>query len=103
MATVILALISMLLIVLGGLLDGLTASNTGALRAQRGELIVYSSDAEDSLVRSRITPAVRVQVQRAAGAASPTTPTASRQSSTVTSPTRARDPSRAWMWPVLAL
>jgi putative ABC transport system permease protein len=66
-ATAILALISMLLIVLGGLLDGLTASSTGALRAQRGQLIVYSSDAEDSLVRSRITPEVRRQVERVAG------------------------------------
>ena len=67
-ATVILTLISLLLIVLGGLADGLTASNTGALRAQRGELIVYSSDAEDSLVRSRITPPVRREVERVAGA-----------------------------------
>lgn len=67
-ATAILALISMLLIVLGGLLDGLTASSTGALRAQRGQLIVYSSDAENSLVRSRITPDVRLEVERVAGA-----------------------------------
>lgn len=67
-ATAILALISMLLIVLGGLLDGLTASNTGAMRAQRGQLIVYSSDAENSLVRSRITPRVRLEVERVAGA-----------------------------------
>jgi hemin transport system permease protein len=67
-ATAILALISMLLIVLGGLLDGLTASSTGALRAQRSQLIVYSSDAEDSLVRSRITPDVRLEVERVAGA-----------------------------------
>jgi len=66
-ATAILALISILLIVLGGLLDGLTASNTGALRAQRGELIVYSADAEDSLVRSRITARTRQAVERVAG------------------------------------
>jgi len=67
-ATAILALISLLLIVLGGLMDGLTASSTDALRAQRGELIVYSSDAENSLVRSRITPGVRLEVERVAGA-----------------------------------
>jgi putative ABC transport system permease protein len=66
-ATAILALIAMLLIVLGGLLDGLTASSTGALRAQRGQLIVYSADAEDSLVRSRITSVIRRQVESVAG------------------------------------
>jgi putative ABC transport system permease protein len=66
-ATAILALIAMLLIVLGGLLDGLTASSTGALRAQRGQLIVYSADAEDSLVRSRITSVMRREVERVAG------------------------------------
>ncbi len=69
-ATAILALISLLLIVLGGLMDGLTASSTDALRSQRGDLIVYSSDAEDSLVRSRITPEVRAKVERVAGARS---------------------------------
>jgi hemin transport system permease protein len=58
-ATAILALIALLLMVLGGLLDGLVAGSTGALRAQRGQLIVYSSSAQESLVRSRITPAVR--------------------------------------------
>lgn len=66
-ATAILALISMLLIVLGGLLDGLTASGTGALTVQRGQLIVYSSDAESSLVRSRITPSLRSEVERVSG------------------------------------
>ena len=34
-ATAILALIALLLMVLGGLLDGLVAGSTGALRAQR--------------------------------------------------------------------
>ena len=66
-ATTILALISLLLIVLGGLLDGLTASNTGAFRVQRGQLIVYSADAEDSLVRSRVTPPIRGDVETVSG------------------------------------
>ena len=66
-ATAILALISLLLIVLGGLLDGLTASNTGAYRVQRAQLIVYSSGAGDSLVRSRITPDIRGSVETVAG------------------------------------
>jgi putative ABC transport system permease protein len=68
-ATGILTLIALLLMFLGGLLDGLTGGSTGALRAQQGELIVYSSNAQDSLVRSRITPQVRDTVQQAAGGA----------------------------------
>ena len=66
-ATAILALIALLLMVLGGLLDGLVAGSTGALRAQRGQLIVYSSSAQESLVRSRITPAVRRVVEDTIG------------------------------------
>jgi len=66
-ATAILTLIASLLMLLGGLLDGLTAGSTGAYRAQRGSLIVYSATAQDSLVRSRITPAARRAVERAAG------------------------------------
>jgi putative ABC transport system permease protein len=68
-ATAILTLIALLLMFLGGLLDGLTAGSTGALRAQRGELIVYSADSQDSLVRSRITPAVRVAGEEVVGPA----------------------------------
>ena len=66
-ATAILALLALLLMVLGGLLDGLVAGSTGALRAQRGTLIVYSADARESLVRSRVTPSMRAQVETIAG------------------------------------
>ena len=66
-ATAILALIALLLMVLGGLLDGLVAGSTGALRAQRGQLIVYSSTSQESLVRSHITPPVRKEVEGVAG------------------------------------
>lgn len=66
-ATAILTLIAILLMFLGGLLDGLTAGNTGALRAQRADLVVYSSASQDSLVRSRIDPALRAQVARTPG------------------------------------
>lgn len=66
-ATAILALIALLLMVLGGLLDGLVAGSTGALRAQRGQLIVYSSTSQESLVRSHITPPVRREVERVVG------------------------------------
>jgi putative ABC transport system permease protein len=66
-ATAILTLIAILLMFLGGLLDGLTKGNTGALRAQRADLMVFSATARDSLVRSRIDPAVRARVERAPG------------------------------------
>ena len=66
-ATAILALIALLLMVLGGLLDGLVAGSTGALRAQRGQLIVYSSTSQESLVRSHITPPVRKVVEGVSG------------------------------------
>lgn len=62
-ATAILTLIALLLMFLGGLLDGLLASSTGAYRAQQGDLIVYSDTARNSLVRSRIEPDVREQVE----------------------------------------
>lgn len=61
-ATVILTLIAILLMFLGGLLDGLVAGSTGALRQQQADVIVYAADAEASLVRSRIGPEVRESV-----------------------------------------
>lgn len=66
-ATVILTLIAILLMFLGGLLDGLVSASTGAFRAQQGDLIVYSSTSRDSLVRSRIEPDVRAEVEAADG------------------------------------
>jgi putative ABC transport system permease protein len=68
-ATVILTLIALLLMFLGGLLDGLLGSATGAYRAQRGDLVVYSADARHSLVRSRITGDQRLQVGKVDGVA----------------------------------
>lgn len=66
-ATAILTLIAILLMFLGGLLDGLTAGNTGAIRAQQADLIVYSATSQDSLVRSRIEPEQRRQVETVEG------------------------------------
>lgn len=68
-ATVILTLIALLLMFLGGLIDGLLGSSTGAYRAQRAELIAYSPSARESLVRSRITPEVRAEVESTPGVA----------------------------------
>lgn len=68
-AAVILTLIAILVMFLGGLLDGLTGSSTGALRAQNAELIVFSSTARDSIVRSRIEPSTARQVAGVEGVA----------------------------------
>ncbi|MGY6500580.1 MAG: ABC transporter permease [Acidimicrobiales bacterium] len=54
-----LTLIVVLLLLLGGLLDGLFLGSTGLYRQQQSELIVYSADARDSIIRSRIDPDVR--------------------------------------------
>ena len=64
-----LVLLSVLLLFLGGLLDGLFIGSTGLLRSQQGELIVFSSDAKDSLIRSRIDPEVRAEVEGVDGVA----------------------------------
>lgn len=53
-AGAILSLLATLLMLLGGLLDGLISGATGALAAQRADVVVYSSTSEASLVRSRI-------------------------------------------------
>lgn len=66
-AGVILTLIAILLMFLGGLLDGLIASSTDGLRAQQGDRIVYSDTSKDSLTRSRIEPDVRAEVEKAVG------------------------------------
>jgi hemin transport system permease protein len=66
-ATVILTLIAVLLMFLGGLLDGLIASSTGAIRAQKADAIVYSGTAQASFVRSRIDPELRAQVEAVDG------------------------------------
>ena len=66
-ATVLLSLIAVLLMLLGGLLDGLILRSTGAIRAQRADLVVFSSTAEQSFLRSRITPDVRARVRAVPG------------------------------------
>jgi putative ABC transport system permease protein len=66
-ATVILTLIAILLMFLGGLLDGLIANSTGAIRAQDAQAIVYSDTAQASFVRSRIDPQLRATVEAVPG------------------------------------
>lgn len=65
--TVVLVLIAVLLLFLGGLLDGLTGNATGALRVQQGDGVVFSADAERSYLRSRIEPDLRATVEQVDG------------------------------------
>ena len=65
-----LLVLTVLLLFLGALLDGLYLGSTGVLRSQSAELITFSSDARNSLVRSRIDPEVRTQVEQVDGVAS---------------------------------
>lgn len=62
-----LTVLVVLLLLLGGLLDGLFLGSTGAVRAQRADVVVYSASAGDSFVRSRITPAERRTVEGVEG------------------------------------
>jgi putative ABC transport system permease protein len=66
-ATTALAFLSLLLLFLGALLDGLFLGSTGAIRAQQADVVSYSSTSRDSFVRSRITPGVRDLVAKAPG------------------------------------
>ncbi len=66
-ATVILTLIAMLLMFLGGLLDGLIRSATGAVSAQSADAIVYSETSQASFLRSRIDAETRAAVEAVPG------------------------------------
>lgn len=62
-----LTLLVILLLLLGGLLDGLTAATTGAYRSLGADVIVYSDTARFSLLRSRIEPDIRARVEMVPG------------------------------------
>lgn len=65
-----LTLLVVLLLLLGGLLDGLFLGSTGAIRAQRADVFVYSATARESFIRSRIEPDMRDRVEQVEGVAS---------------------------------
>ena len=71
MATGALTLLTVLLLLLGGLLDGLYLGSTGAIRAQDADVFVYTREARSSFLRSRISPAIRGRVEAVAGAIDP--------------------------------
>jgi putative ABC transport system permease protein len=62
-----LAFLTVLLLFLGGLLDGLYLGSTGLIRSQQAELLTFSDDARLSLLRSRIDPDVRAEVETVDG------------------------------------
>ena len=59
----ILTLLALLLLYPSAILDGLNDSTTGALRTAPADLIVYAENAKSSLLRSRVDPATRAQVE----------------------------------------
>jgi putative ABC transport system permease protein len=65
--TAALALLVILLLFLSGLLDGLYRGSTGALRAQESDLVVFSKESRDSVIRSRIDRATRATVASVPG------------------------------------
>jgi putative ABC transport system permease protein len=66
-ATVILTLIAVLLMFLGGLLDGLISSSTRAINAQSGDVIVFSSESQVSFPSSRLTTDDRATIEAVPG------------------------------------
>lgn len=57
-----LTLLSVLLLFLGGLLDGLFLNSTGAIRANDADAIVFSDDARTSFLRSSVDVTTRTRV-----------------------------------------
>ena len=68
-ATIILTLVAVLVMFLGGLLDGLIRSSTDAVRAQDGDLLVFSSTSQSSFPRSRVDADTRATVDAVPGVA----------------------------------
>lgn len=66
-ATVILTLIAVLLMFLGGLLDGLIRNSTGAVEAQDADALVFSDTSQASFLRSRIEPETRTTIETELG------------------------------------
>jgi putative ABC transport system permease protein len=66
-ATALLTLVALLLLFLGGLLDGLIRRTTAAIEAQRADVLVFSAASEVSFVRSRVTADTRAAVAAVPG------------------------------------
>ncbi|MDH3754671.1 MAG: ABC transporter permease [Acidimicrobiia bacterium] len=57
-----LTLLTLLLLFLGGLLDGLFLNSTGAIRANDADALVFSDDARQSFLRSTVDDDVRAEI-----------------------------------------
>lgn len=68
-AAVTLTLVAVLVMFLGGLLDGLVRGATGALRAQDADVVVYSDTARSAFARSRVDADTRAVVEDVPGVA----------------------------------
>ena len=66
-ATLTVAVLSFLVLFLGGLLDGLYLGSTGAIRAQEADVFVYSDTSRDSFLRSRVDGDLRAAVESVEG------------------------------------
>ena len=66
-ATLILLLIALLLMFLGGLVDGLIGNSTAAVRNQAADLVVFSKDGKRSFLRSEIDAEVRAKIEAVPG------------------------------------
>ncbi len=62
--TAILTLIAVLLMFLGGLLDGLIRNSTGAVNAITADVIVFSDSSQGSFLRSRVEPDIRKEIEQ---------------------------------------
>lgn len=62
-----LTVIVLLLLFIGGLLDGLYLNSTGAVRALQADAVVFSDDSRQAFLRSEITPDVRDQIDAVDG------------------------------------
>jgi putative ABC transport system permease protein len=66
-ATAILTLVGVLVMFLGGLLDGLINGSIAAIRVQPGDAIVYSANSEATFQRSRVDAETRTAVESVDG------------------------------------
>ena len=64
-----LTILVLLLLFLGGLLDGLYLNSTGAVRTLDADGIVFSDDARQSFLRSEVDPEVRARIESVDGVA----------------------------------
>lgn len=66
-ATVFLTFVSVLVVYLGGIIDGTVKGGTGALRAQSAQVLVFADRAQAAIPNSRIDAGTRARVEAVPG------------------------------------